>query len=94
MQLLWHKRPASGLPNPRSDNDMGFAAGTMVLPSFHRSDYELDTDMDNGRSSSPSVTERKHEYRRLKPNEIRLLVLNPGLPDELIECFLEQYSVK
>ena len=55
--------------NPRSDSDMAFAAGTMVLPSFHGSDYELDTNMDNGRSSSPSVTEGKHEYRPLKPNE-------------------------
>jgi hypothetical protein len=38
------------------------------------------------------VTERKHEYRPLSPNEIRLLALNPGLPDEPIECFLEHHS--
>ena len=64
----------------------------MVLPPVHESDSESDTDLDDGRSSSLSVTERKHEYRSLKPNEIRLLVLNPGLPDEPIECFLEHYS--
>ena len=45
-----------------------------------------------GGSGSLFVTKRKHEYRPLIPNEIRLLVLNPGLPDEPIECFLEHYS--
>lgn len=71
---------------------MGFRACYVVPPPVHESDSESDIDLDDGRSSSLSVTERKHEYRSLKPNEIRLLVLNPGLPDEPIECSLEHYS--
>lgn len=40
-----------------------------------------------------ATSERKHEYRTLGPNEICLLILNPGLPNEPIECSLEHCSV-
>ncbi|KAH6871566.1 heterokaryon incompatibility protein-domain-containing protein [Thelonectria olida] len=49
-------------------------------------------------ASSPEPDEspaapRKHVHRPLGPGEIRLLVLNPGNPDEPIACYLEHYPV-
>jgi hypothetical protein len=73
---------------------MAFQAEYMVLPPM--SDSESDVDFDGGGHSDTSsawTTEHKHEYRPLKENEFRLLVLNPGLPDEPIGCFLEHYTV-
>src|SRR5256885_6653081 len=73
---------------------MAFQIGYTVLPPM--SDSESDVDSDRGGHSDTSsawTTEHKHEYRPLKENEFRLLVLNPGLPDEPIECFLEHYTV-
>ena len=67
-----------------------------VLPPLGSS-LDADTDEeedDEAQLASISDTSpRKHEYRRLKPDEIRLLVLNPGLPEEPIRCFLEHHSV-
>ena len=43
--------------------------------------------------SSDTKPEHEHIYRPLKPDEIRLLILNPGEEVDQIECYLEQYSV-
>ena len=73
---------------------MAFRPGYVVLPPVDISDSESDEGVAEQDSRTTFTTsERKHEYRTLSPNEIRLLILNPGLPDEPIECFLEHYSV-
>src|SRR5438105_8679457 len=56
-------------------------------------DPESDTDLEEWQSNHSLAKERKHECRPLKLNEVRLLVLNPGLPGEPIECFLEHYPL-
>ena len=68
-----------------------------VLPPL-RSSLNADTDEDEKEDEAhsapkPVLSPQKHEYRRLKPDELRLLVLNPGLPEELINCSLERHSV-
>lgn len=37
---------------------------------------------------------RLHQYRKLRPNSIRLLVLNPGTADEPMECYLEHFELE
>jgi hypothetical protein len=64
-------------------------AGTVTYPRYKG--YESDSEFDSEIESSSG--RGKHEYRPLKANEIRLLVLNPGAPDEPIECYLEHYNV-
>lgn len=72
---------------------MSLGVNFVLLPSFKGTDYESDSSVEDEHSSFISQTKRTHEYRPLKQNEFRLLVLNPGLPDEPIECFLEHYLV-
>jgi hypothetical protein len=59
-----------------------------VLPAIEYSDPDSDAE-----SESETKPEREHTYRALKPDEIRLLILNPGEEDDPIECYLEHYSV-
>jgi Heterokaryon incompatibility protein (HET) len=73
---------------------MAFKPDYEVLPPVSTSNSESDDGLAERDSCTIFATsERKHEYRTLGLNEVRLLILNPGLPDEPIECFLEHYSV-
>ena len=73
---------------------MAFKPDYEVLPPVSTSNSESDDGLAERDSCTTFATsERKHEYRTLGLNEVRLLILNPGLPDEPIECFLEHYSV-
>jgi Heterokaryon incompatibility protein (HET) len=73
---------------------MAFQVQSTVLPPMSDSESDVDSDS-RGHSDTFSAwtIEQKLEYRPLKENEFRLLVLNPGLPDEPIECFLEHYNI-
>lgn len=65
--------------------------GSVTYPPYRGPDSS-DSDSDTGSDADlPSTSQAQHEYRPLKPDEVRLLVLNPGLPDEPIQCFLETY---
>ncbi|KAK3612876.1 hypothetical protein LTR22_028411, partial [Elasticomyces elasticus] len=66
-------------------------ASNITYPSYRARDVEPDTDSD---SECEVETERQHGYRTLKVGEIRLLVLNPGSREDLIECFLEHYLAR
>jgi len=48
-----------------------------------------DSDADPGAKAG----DPPHIYRPLRPDDIRLLILNPGTDDEPIECYLEQWSL-
>jgi hypothetical protein len=87
---------------PTTDSRPGREGGRLVeatiLPPFRLGylDSDGDTGLEDGlssHSSSSSIEERNHEYKRLKFDEIRLLVLNPGMPNDPIECYLEHYPV-
>lgn len=69
---------------------MSFNVGYAVLPPMSDSESDPDSNGDaHSHASSAPITNSTHVYRPLKENEFRLLVLNPGLPEEPIECFLE-----
>jgi Heterokaryon incompatibility protein (HET) len=81
---------------PFADNDFGSGFGLeaqdVTLPPIQYSDPESESDLDDEPLSAHPLA-RKHSYRPLKPNEIRLLVLNPGMPEDPVECYLEHYPV-
>src|ERR1700761_8521044 len=56
-------------------------------------DPASDTDLEEWETIVSSRKRYEHEYRPLKSDEIRLLILNPGRPGEPIECFLEHYPL-
>ncbi|KAK5684751.1 hypothetical protein LTS10_002825 [Elasticomyces elasticus] len=69
------------------------AIGSTTLPPYRGADS---SDADSSTSSaadSSSLSQSQHGYRPLKTDEVRLLILNPGLPDDPIQCFLETYTV-
>lgn len=70
-----------------------FTVGSETFPPYRGPDSS-DSDSDTGSDADlSSSSQAQYEYRPLKPDEVRLLVLNPGLPDEPIQCFLETYTV-
>ena len=77
------------VPQSRSDFS-SLRAGYTILPPRPRSNSE--TDLEEVECSYNSH-ERVHEYRPLEADEMRLLVLNPGFPDDPIECYLEHYTL-
>jgi len=66
--------------------------GSITFPPYRGPDSDSDSEISSDKDLSSS-SQAQHEYRPLKPDEVRLLVLNPGLPDEPIRCFLETYTV-
>jgi hypothetical protein len=81
--------------NTGNDGGLALSVGTTYLPRYRPKEAESDSDgdLENQSSSLSSKNARIHEYRSLKAYEIRLLVLNPGLPEDPIECFTEHFSV-
>jgi hypothetical protein len=75
--------------NTGGHNGFQMMASNLTLPPIHYSDAESDAE-----SEVVDPNKRQHAYRRLKNDEIRLLILNPGEPDEPIECYLEHYPVE
>lgn len=75
------------------DGGEGFQmrASDITYPPYRRASEEPDSDSD---CEHDMERERRHGYRPLNAGEIRLLVLNPGSPEDRIECFLEHYLAR
>jgi hypothetical protein len=78
---------------PAGEGDIGsMKMGMQVLPHYKHSDSDAESESEELYLQNTDFSQRI-VYRPLKANEIRLLVLNPGLSDDPIECFLEHYPV-
>jgi len=66
--------------------------GMQVLAYYRHKDSDTESESEDLYLQNTDFPQRI-VYRPLKANEIRLLVLNPGLSDDPIECFLEHYPV-
>lgn len=78
----------SGMFGASNGGGLEMYADHEVLPAIEYSDPDSDAE-----SESETKPEREHTYRALKPDEIPLVILNPGEEVDPIECYLEHYSV-
>jgi hypothetical protein len=78
---------------PAGGGELGsMTMGTQVLPYYRHTDSDTESESEDLYLQNADFPQRI-VYRPLKANEIRLLVLNPGLSEDPIECFLEHYPV-
>jgi len=78
---------------PAGGSELGsMKMGMQVLPYYRHTDSDTESESEDLYLQNTDSPQRI-VYRPLKANEIRLLVLNPGLSADPIECFLEHYPL-